>query len=1278
MKRNVLLLLLCIPFVIFSADAQTKSLLWQISGNGMSKPSYIYGTMHVSDKIAFHLTDSFFIALKNADIIALESNPETWIENDFGKSSSSNQQNNSNYYGEYYDYDQTDFYTQATTIVIPDIKTYAAAFADNSYLINGYLYRYNDNRGDYAEETYLDLFIFQCGKKLNKQIAALEGEQEVLKLLQKAYEPVEDEDEEDKDYITQRKIMEELEEDGTNLYEQIDEAYRNGDLEKLDSLELITLPSQKYKFYFIEERNRNMVRRMDSIMANGKTIFTGIGAAHLPGEFGALNLLREMGYTVTPVKGKITGKSIKEKDKIDNTFYVQTTNKQYSDDSLFTVNSPGKLYKIPDYSGNEFYLFPDMANSAYYTATRIKHRASFKNMHIDDVKNEIDRMLFENIPGDIQSKTEIVSNNGLKGYDIVSKTKRGNYLRFNIFISPLETFVFKVGGIGEFVIKSKEAQNFFSSIQFAEQKETKWTTYSPTWGLFSINLPSTRITDAVKPEETVSSSQTICEGEATDESGFYWFTTYYLNDDNFIEEDSFELVRLTDMFNEQFKKNKFEKKVEQFLTHDGHPSLETVFSKKDAYLHTKVVINGPFYVFMAALNTTDDYPAQYFKSLKLKDIEYTKKFEHYIDTSMNFSVTTIAPVVDTILTFDDIDYGYNDYYDYGYNDSDEKEDLSYLPEYRNRLFRSEASPENIFVTYAKFHKFYSEIKEEEFWSEIDSSIINYSGMNLSRKKFTDKGNIKEIEFLLTDTGSTRGIYNKIIVKDNVIFNLNTCVDTLQTFSDFVTNFYNSFAPVDSTFGPSIFESRAGLYFSQLFSADTVLRKQAINSIAVIELEDKDADSLIKFIESVEFRKLELEERESFIDKLAELKNKNVIPALRKIYFDAGDTSTIQLAVLKGLADIKTKESIKSFNELLYVETPLAKKGSSLNWIFSPLNDSLELAVDLFPQLFDFTNLPEYQYATYRMLALISKNDSSKINLIESHKKQIIAEANSELKRFMAGNEVGNKYNYSYNSYNTKAYFPKLKDITEGGNNSYSSTFNDYSNYSDYNSDNIFSDYYPGHSEKKTNYPWATNLLDYYSILLSNFYDDPAVIKYFTKINKSNDDGLIYRTSLTLAKNNLPVPDSIWTNLLENREWRYFTVKQLQKLEQTNKLDTSFTTQLKIAEGCLYQFEFKEKEDSIKYISKTLVNTKNGPGYIYFFKSKIGNDKGWNLDCVGIQPADQSKFEIEPMFVDYGSVILDEEDLQKKIDTIVKNIELLGRQRVSIESDNSNYNYYDDY
>ena len=48
-----------------------QGLLWEISGNGLDKPSYLYGTMHVSKKVAFHLSDTFFIALKNVDKVAL-------------------------------------------------------------------------------------------------------------------------------------------------------------------------------------------------------------------------------------------------------------------------------------------------------------------------------------------------------------------------------------------------------------------------------------------------------------------------------------------------------------------------------------------------------------------------------------------------------------------------------------------------------------------------------------------------------------------------------------------------------------------------------------------------------------------------------------------------------------------------------------------------------------------------------------------------------------------------------------------------------------------------------------------------------------------------------------------------------------------------------------------------------------------------------------------------------------------------------------------------------
>src|SRR6218665_112633 len=69
---------------IFSVQlhAQAKeypSLLWEISGNGLAKPSYLYGTMHVSKKVAFHLTDAFFEDLKSTEVVALETNPETWL-----------------------------------------------------------------------------------------------------------------------------------------------------------------------------------------------------------------------------------------------------------------------------------------------------------------------------------------------------------------------------------------------------------------------------------------------------------------------------------------------------------------------------------------------------------------------------------------------------------------------------------------------------------------------------------------------------------------------------------------------------------------------------------------------------------------------------------------------------------------------------------------------------------------------------------------------------------------------------------------------------------------------------------------------------------------------------------------------------------------------------------------------------------------------------------------------------------------------------------------------
>jgi uncharacterized protein YbaP (TraB family) len=59
-----LLPLFALSIITANADAQVskkpleKSLLWEVSGNGLTKPSYIYGTIHMICKDDASLGDS--------------------------------------------------------------------------------------------------------------------------------------------------------------------------------------------------------------------------------------------------------------------------------------------------------------------------------------------------------------------------------------------------------------------------------------------------------------------------------------------------------------------------------------------------------------------------------------------------------------------------------------------------------------------------------------------------------------------------------------------------------------------------------------------------------------------------------------------------------------------------------------------------------------------------------------------------------------------------------------------------------------------------------------------------------------------------------------------------------------------------------------------------------------------------------------------------------------------------------------------------------------------
>src|SRR5689334_24872149 len=85
MKRFLILITAFFPFSFVFSQIKIKnkkypSLLWEITGNRLKKPSYLFGTMHISSKIVFNLADSFYLGIRNANVVALETNPESWQE----------------------------------------------------------------------------------------------------------------------------------------------------------------------------------------------------------------------------------------------------------------------------------------------------------------------------------------------------------------------------------------------------------------------------------------------------------------------------------------------------------------------------------------------------------------------------------------------------------------------------------------------------------------------------------------------------------------------------------------------------------------------------------------------------------------------------------------------------------------------------------------------------------------------------------------------------------------------------------------------------------------------------------------------------------------------------------------------------------------------------------------------------------------------------------------------------------------------------------------------
>lgn len=281
------LILFCFLFSFqFNAQGKYKSLSWKIYGNELKDTSFLYGTMHTKDERAFNFKEEVLVAFDKASIYAMELNidsiNQTELINELIMDSTSSLKSllsNKNY--------------QLAENYFKDSIGISLFFFDKiAPIYTTQLVTAND-LGAQKEEA-MDLYFHEKAKDQKKKIVGLETAAEQINAFNSIPYNIQA-----KELIKAVKAAYK----GENELDNIIAIYIEEDLDKLLQLSTTNSSNKKYSTIindiFIDKRNKTMAKRAEALILEN-CVFIAIGAAHLPGENGVIELLRKNGYLVEP------------------------------------------------------------------------------------------------------------------------------------------------------------------------------------------------------------------------------------------------------------------------------------------------------------------------------------------------------------------------------------------------------------------------------------------------------------------------------------------------------------------------------------------------------------------------------------------------------------------------------------------------------------------------------------------------------------------------------------------------------------------------------------------------------------------------------------------------------------------------------------------------------------------------------------------------------------------------------------------------------------------
>jgi uncharacterized protein YbaP (TraB family) len=263
-----------------------NTLLWEISGRGLTAPSYVYGTMHIICADEAKMSMGLKNAIAKSKQVFFEIDMDNMDEMmGFMKYARMNNGLKISDLVSPVEYMRLEEYFSKHQSIIP----FAMMSRFKPYFITAIV---SEDIMDCKEKSSIEQMIMTEARNADKDVLGLETVEFQASIFDSIpYEK------QAHDLVT---YIDSIDQFRQNTLEMAD-LYRKQDISHMDTLMEKSDPGMmQYMDLLLYDRNRRWADQMPEQMFLMPTLFA-VGAGHLGGERGVLNLLRQLGFTVKPL-----------------------------------------------------------------------------------------------------------------------------------------------------------------------------------------------------------------------------------------------------------------------------------------------------------------------------------------------------------------------------------------------------------------------------------------------------------------------------------------------------------------------------------------------------------------------------------------------------------------------------------------------------------------------------------------------------------------------------------------------------------------------------------------------------------------------------------------------------------------------------------------------------------------------------------------------------------------------------------------------------------------